>query len=227
MDFDIYQLDGVDPGSDKANRELEKYRDTLVQRFVDSPEGRAHLGDHPELGCWAAQFIYYGWGYIGVTLPRMSVKDVEEIVTDLFPRKVSLPSPEDADAAIAELILFWEYLRREYKLPKSESVLNFLQKIEPAFKGLMNDPARFGMAKSFFMMGKSAGFDMTNQEDLNSFVRLYNAGLSLEQEAPEESSTGFRDAASTQKAKSTRKIGERRKRKIAKAARRLGRKKRK
>lgn len=29
----------------------------------------------------------------------------------------------------------------------------------------MNDPSRFGMAKSFFMMGRQAGYDMTDQEE--------------------------------------------------------------
>jgi len=92
MDFDIHQLDGVDPGGDKAEEASGKYQDELIERFVDSPEGRARIEVAPELGYWAAQLIYYGWGYIGVTLPRMTVKDVEEIVTELFPRKISLPS---------------------------------------------------------------------------------------------------------------------------------------
>ena len=83
------------------------------------------------------------------------------------------------------------------------------------------------MAKSLFMMGHSAGFDMTKQEDMDSFVRLYNAGLSLEQEAPKESSPGFRDEVRTQKTTSNRKKAERKKRKIAKAARKMGKKKRK
>jgi hypothetical protein len=222
MDFDIHQLDRVEPGSDKAEQALGKYRDALIGRFIDSPEGRARSGVDSELGFWVAQFIYYGWGYVGVSLPRMTVKDVEEIVTELFPRKISLSSPEDADAAIPELTLLWKYLKREYKLPQAESVLRFLQKIEPEFKSLMNDPARFGMAKSFFMMGQSAGFDMTKQEDMDSFVRLYNAGLALEQEAPKEPSPGFRDAVRTQKTTSTRKKAERKSVRIPKPLERWG-----
>jgi len=227
MDFDIHQLDGVDPGGDKAEEASGKYQDELIERFVDSPEGRARIEVAPELGYWAAQLIYYGWGYIGVTLPRMTVKDVEEIVTELFPRKISLSSPDGADAAIPELTLFWEYLGREYLLPQADSVLRFLERIEPQFKGLMNDPARFGMAKSFFMMGQSAGFDMTNKEDTDSFVKLYNAGLSPEREGLKESSPRIRDTDRIQKATSNKKKLERKKRKIANAARKIGRKKRK
>jgi len=91
----------------------------------------------------------------------------------------------------------------------------------------MNDPARFGMAKSFFMMGQSAGFDMTKQEDMDSFVKLYNAGLSPEREGVKESWPSVRDTARIQKATSGKKKLERKKRKIANAARKVGRKKRK
>ncbi len=33
------------------------------------------------------------------------------------------------------------------------------------------------MAKSFFMAGQAAGFDMADQEELNTFMHLYNLTL--------------------------------------------------
>jgi hypothetical protein len=56
-------------------------------------------------------------------------------------------------------------------------VLTFLRKIEPEFKGRMNDPAHYGMAKSFFTAGLKAGFDMTTPEGLEAFRQHYNANL--------------------------------------------------
>ena len=41
----------------------------------------------------------------------------------------------------------------------------------------MNDPSRFGMAKSFFTMGKASGFDMTSEEGMGEFIQLYNASV--------------------------------------------------
>jgi hypothetical protein len=41
----------------------------------------------------------------------------------------------------------------------------------------LSDPASFGMAKSFFMMGHKAGFDMTTQEGLDAFQAVYNSSL--------------------------------------------------
>ena len=69
------------------------------------------------------------WGGLvniaNATLPKMKAPDVEEIVTELFPRKISLSSPDEADEAIPELIAFWEYLQREYQLSQAKSILKY------------------------------------------------------------------------------------------------------
>lgn len=174
-EFDIHQLDDIDSYDSGMEEACEEYQDALLERFFNSPEGQARLQEDPELGFWAAQLMYYGYSYIGVTVPQMTAGSVDEIVTELFPRKISISSPEDADDAIPELVAFWQYLKREYKLPKANSILRFLRKIEPDFKRIINDPSRFGMAKSFFTMGRAAGFDMTSQEDIDKFIQVYNA----------------------------------------------------
>jgi uncharacterized protein YecA (UPF0149 family) len=45
----------------------------------------------------------------------------------------------------------------------------------------MSDSSNFGMAKSFVMMGKEAGYDMTTQEGLNAFMTIYNQSLRANQ----------------------------------------------
>ena len=53
----------------------------------------------------------------------------------------------------------------------------------------MNDRARWGPAKSFFMAGQAAGFDMTDQDQMNLFAAAYNAslaGLPLPDDIPSE-----------------------------------------
>lgn len=107
----------------------------------------------------------------------MAACEVRDIVTVIFPRKVSIASPDDADAVILELVAFWQYLKRVYNLPNAEDVLRFLHRIEPEFKGIMNDPANFGMAKSFLAAGRAAGFDMTKEEDLLKFQLIHNSTI--------------------------------------------------
>jgi len=100
----------------------------------------------------------------------MEEGDVDEILLDLFPRKITLESPDDADDVIPELSAFWQFLKREYNLSNANIILDFLHRIEAEFNDIMNDTSKFGMAKSFMTMGQSAGFDMTDQEDMNRFM---------------------------------------------------------
>ena len=96
----------------------------------------------------------------------------------------------------------------------------------------MNDPANFGMAKSFFMGGQSAGFDMTNEAEANQFIMQYNANL-LTQEPDLASSLAADEllrvipgSSSFSRGKKTQ-TAKKKRRKIAKATRRKNRKKRK
>ena len=61
---------------------------------------------------------------------------------------------DEADDATPELVAFWKYLKREFHLPHADTILEFLREVEPDFPDMMNDPANFGMAKSFFTMGR-------------------------------------------------------------------------
>ena len=145
MPFDIRQLDRLEEYNEEA---FDAYQDALLNLFLDSPEAEAHMAEYPDAGFWAAQFMYYGYAYIGYTLPKTTRAVAEEIITEVFPRKISLLSPKDADDAIPELKAFWQFLKREYKLRHADAILGFLRQVEPDFKGIMNDPSRFGIAKS-------------------------------------------------------------------------------
>ncbi len=174
MAFDIRQLDKLEEFDEEA---LDTYQDALLDQFLDSLEGQARLAEDPDMGFWAAQFIYYGYGYLGYTLPQTTDAIADEIVTEVFPRKISILSPDDADDTIPELIAFWQFLKREYRLRHADAVLRRLRKIAPDFKDIMNDPSRFGMAKSFFTMGKASGFDMTSEEGMGEFIQVFNASI--------------------------------------------------
>jgi hypothetical protein len=227
MDFDIYKLDNIDPNSEEANKVAEKYQNALVEKFADSPEGEERLKADPEMGFWTGQLIYFGYSYNGATVPAMTVGDVEEIVTELLPRKISMSSPDDADKVVPELVAFWEYLKREYNLSNAKSVLRFLREIEPGFKKMMNDSSKFGMAKSLMMMGQSAGFDMTKKEDSDAFISMYNANLPAEREEQQNPPMSSPDYFTPNNSKSQNKKAKKKKRKIASVSRKKMRKKRK
>jgi len=179
-DFDIHALDSLEPGQDEADKAFDHYRRALTNAFRASPEGQACVPKHGSTGFWAGCLLDFGFNYIGVTLPNMTASDLREIVADYFPRKVSLRSPEEAEDTIPELTAFWRFLGREFALDTAETALRYLAQIQPSFVRLMNDPSKFGMAKSFFMQGQAAGFDMTDQDQMHMFAAAYNASVAAE-----------------------------------------------
>lgn len=221
MVFDIYQLDEIEAYSTEAEKALNKYEDTLIELFFESPEGQEHRNTYPGIGFWAGQLIYYGYSNVGVTIPQMKVKDIDEITSEIFPRKISLSSPDDAKKTIPELVAFWKYLKREYKLSNADVILKHLQNLkEEDFVKAMNNPSKFGMAKSFFMAGQAAGYDMSNEEERNTFMLLYNAAKIGERIQPLKQSSINTQNIHRVKPDTAK---EKRKRKAAKAARKRNR----
>ena len=89
----------------------------------------------------------------------------------------------------------------------------------------MHDPSKFGRAKAFMIGGTNMGFDMTDEAQLGAFQRLYNAGLigadAVGHAAPEDS--GSNQGTAPKRSKSHKK----KKRKIARSARKSQARKRK
>jgi len=186
MTFDIYKLDKLIEDDEEFEKAFTEYGDTLMDLFLEPPEAKNYMKTDPRMGFWAFSTISYGYQYIGVTIPQMRRSHVEEMLTELFPQKITLRHPDNADDCLPELIVFWKFLKREYQLPAANDILNYLESISPEnFKESMNDPSNFGMAKSMFTSGLEAGFDMSKEEEAAAFMLQYNASLLSKQEQME------------------------------------------
>jgi hypothetical protein len=220
MSFNIHELDNLDFYDEKEEEAFDRYQDSLLEQFFNSPEGKQRLQLDPEMGFWAAQLISFSFSYIGVSLPKLNASDVHEIVMDIFPRKITTNSPDEANDTIPELISFWQFLKRQYKLPNADRILGYLSKVEPKFKNAMNDPAKFGMAKSLMMSGKSLGFDMTKKSDFYKYALLHNISTASQ---PKEKAQEYQEPSIRQ---NTKKIKNKKKkmRKMARASRKKNKK---
>src|SRR5260370_19438097 len=115
--------------------------------------------------------------YLSVPPPQMSPDDVREILFDLIPRKVSA-SANEAPEIIRELQAFWTFLQREFHLENAAACLGVLNEKAPReLKKKVSDPATFGIAKSFVMMGMERGFDLSSEEGIDEWMATYNAEL--------------------------------------------------
>ncbi len=162
---------------DEIDEELaNRYTDGLMEEFANSEEAKPIIEAEGSVG-YANWMMDYAINYIGSTPPEMTRPDFDEVVFDLFPRKVSTP-PETAPVIIAELRAFWTFLRRQYNLKNADAILASLKEASvEKLRSRLADPRYYGMAKSFMMSGMQAGFDMTTQEGLDAYMRVYNSGL--------------------------------------------------
>src|SRR6266699_2372150 len=175
MAFDIYQK-VFDRDGMLLDKKASQYQDQLMQLFEQSPEGRA-LRDEGVGGGWANMLIDFGMHYLSVTPPQMTPRHLREILFELFPRKVSAPADE-APEIIRELQAFWQFLQREFQLENAAACLGILNdRAARELQRKMSDPATFGIAKSFVMMGMERGFDLSSEEGINEWMATYNAEL--------------------------------------------------
>lgn len=187
MSFDIH---GETFAGDTFYNEsaLSTYVDELMTLFVESPEGQARLKADPEMGFWAASSIEYCHIHIGPLPPLCSPDDAEELLFDVFPRKITITSADEAEGALPEIIALWEYLKRAFELPNADEMLAYLRGLDSQeFIDAMFDPSNFGMAKSFAMSGYQAGFDMTDPDSMDQFMHIQNAAarMNLAGEGPD------------------------------------------
>jgi hypothetical protein len=173
--FDVHQSI-FDRGGEIDDRRVEKYIDGLMEEFVASAEAQPVFDQYGNRG-WPAVMMEYGINYPGLTPPEMSLADFNEVVFELFPRKVSTPA-ESAPSNVAELRAFWSFLQRQYGLKNAKPILASLT--DASAKRLereLANPANYGMAKSMVMGGMQAGFDMTTQKGVEEFMAAYNSSL--------------------------------------------------
>ena len=208
--------------------EAHEYKERLIALFGESPEARELIDEGLEVPNLVEPLIEFGMQMIGVSPADMTPRDLREILFEIFPAKVAYPD-FDAEDTIAELRAFFRFLQREFEVENAANCLKALD--EEAAVRLdqgMNDPTRFGISKSLFMMGVARGFDMSTEEGITEWLLTYNQelqeGRAIPVPLPGERGPVVDKAHSRMRA-ALRK--ERRKRKIAKASRKKNRKKKK
>ena len=211
MAFNVHQIDAIEPMSESGEEKFNAYRDKLLELFYASPEAKQHREQFPDMS-WADSFMDYGFRYVGYSIPNLTVGAVNELLTEILPRKVSLRTRAEALDAIPELIAFWSFLKREFNLENASAILKYLTAYSPdKFVDDMFDPQKAGMAKSFFMSGQTAGFDMTDTEQANQYMLLYNASQLFQME--QERKAQKRDTLKKKKKRKAEKAARRRHRK--------------
>jgi len=175
MNFDIQQP-VFDPDGEYLEEAAEQYRKVLIERFEASAEGQDLVRQGGSVG-WADTLMDLGMGYLEATPATMTAEQLNTILFELFPRKVSA-EPGCGQEIVGELQAFWRFLQREFGLPNAGACLRVLTTATAhRLEGEMQNPANFGLAKAFLAQGLAHGFDMATPEGIQAWMDTYNAGL--------------------------------------------------
>ncbi len=161
---DLFELGMQEEEVDSdARAELE---DELLARFEDSPEAQS-LAE-----VWFAPLLMdYAANHFNATIATLDAHELREIVFGIVPRKVSIEAAA-ASGIITELRAFYAFLKREFGLKQADACLRELgsDAVKKLVAGLSNK-SNFGMAKSLFMGGAEAGFDMRSQKGIDAWMQ--------------------------------------------------------
>jgi hypothetical protein len=167
---DLFQL-GQDADGGELDREAcAPLEDELLRRFMPSPEGKTLAGHD------ACHFVMdFAASYFGATIATLEPEELEEIVFEIIPQKVSIPASA-ASSIIEEARAFYAFLKREFGLKQADSCLAVLGgNAVKELKTALSDSSNFGMAKSVFMGGRDAGFDMETREGVEAWMQAMHS----------------------------------------------------
>lgn len=141
--------------------------DELGRRFATSPEAE-ELAEVK----WCYFLMEYAATYCQTTIATLEPEDLEEVIFEIFPQKVSVEASA-AYSIIKEIRAFYTFLKREFGLDQADECLRVLGGTAAAdLENALADPGNWGMAKSMFMAGRDAGFDMDTQEGIDAWMRV-------------------------------------------------------
>lgn len=164
---------------------LHRWTGELIDRFAGSPEGQEVLDAGLDPGD-VHYLVEYGTTYLGRMPAELREQDLEEILFELIPRKVSCDPDETAPALIAVYRAFFRWTCREHGSRRAEKCLALLgdDAVDRLHQALA-DPRRWGMGKRFYMRGKELGYDLSTPAGLNEWLLAANRGVGREGPAAE------------------------------------------
>lgn len=167
---------GVDP--DDPDDDLDGRIDELLASFFASPEA-AEFADGDELRFWTFEIVRLGVQYGFGSPATWGPGEIDELLAEILPRKVTLDRSEDAAPAVRAFRAFFRWAALIVPMPQAPAIEEVLDELEPDFPSMMMDESRFGIAKSFVTSGMRAGYDMTSEEGMRAFQLEWNATHAL------------------------------------------------
>lgn len=151
-------------------------RDELLERFerwLDS-QGRS-----VDLRMDAELVLGFKWGYLDGHLGRWRTADLDELLLELYPRKV-VADRELAELTVPAVAGLLEFLDQQGLLvPGSDPLPRLLARLDALrgpFLEALGDTSRYGLGKSLFGAMMADAVDLDDDAAVDGWVEAFNAG---------------------------------------------------
>jgi hypothetical protein len=146
----------------------------LIEEFMESPAAKAlPLPLHVDAAVIVDWLLHYARDYRDAS-PRDLDEDVlEEVLLDLFPRKISAEL-ETFEHVAPVLETFLRWLGSQGVLADGERLARVVGQWGRRIVANASDPANWGMAKGFVMQARSEGVNVEDPEELRRYMAVYN-----------------------------------------------------
>jgi hypothetical protein len=155
-----------DPEDDDA---FQAISEQIVARFERTAGGQGR-------GWVADQLLQFKHGYLDGDLGRWTAADLSEVLFQLYPRKVVLEPGDDAEV-LAGTAAFLRFLDAEGLLSgeDGDELAGLVEQAGDKFAAAMRDERKWGPGKRLFGGAAAAGVDLTDQRQVDAYVRGVNA----------------------------------------------------
>jgi hypothetical protein len=153
---------------------IGKLEEEWIEAFQESQYFTA-LNEYQreKAGFVASTFMSYMYNYEDVLPMDWDVFSTEAVLLGVVPRKVT------AEIEFFEnygdiLIAFLRFLGEKEYITDSEALQDAVRSVKDEIPKIAGDSSNWGIAKALFMTAKEEGYDLKDQEQINTFINLYN-----------------------------------------------------
>lgn len=151
---------------DKINKRIQNW----IREFVDSEFFKALSEEQKyESEFVIESFAEYMYQYFLLPPEKWEVNVLEELCLEILPRKISAKLSY-YKAITPVMNKFFEFLANKGILSNSQKLIVKLREIKAQIIKNATNPKNWGMAKTMIMDAMNQGIDVSNAEELNSFI---------------------------------------------------------
>jgi len=116
------------------------------------------------------------YDYPGETPAEWSAEGLSEVITDVFPRKISADE-ETFMSVESVLTAFFQYLNDRGYIKNANKLIKALKEAAPIMVEQATDSSNWGFAKQFVMAAFNEGVDIEDKQAMDKFTQKYNAQI--------------------------------------------------